>query len=281
MAKSQPNSLELSDGEISSIIYHDVFDYPITFSELIKWKVGDGVMVSNCSPSISVKNGYFFLDGKLGLVYKRVLRKRISDKKTEIAKNAAKALGLVPSIRFIGITGSLAMENSDEDGDIDFILVTKKGALWLTRLLSYILLKLRGIPFRRAGRGDEKNKLCLNIWLDESDLAWHKSDRNIYTAHEIAQIKPLLNKNKTYEKLLRENKWILNYWPNAVKIQNIKFVKIQGQSSIFERLAYNLQLGHMRSRITREVITPTRAIFHPQDWGKVVLDRIKNFSDAS
>ena len=27
----------------------------------------------------------------------------------------------------------------------------------------------------------------------------------------------------------------------------------------------------MKPKITREVVTPTRAIFHPNDWGKKVL----------
>lgn len=281
VARNESTGLELSDAERSSVIYHDIFDYPLSFSELIKWKVGEGVVVGNDLPPISSKSNYFFISGKSGLVYKRILRKRISDKKLEIAKKAAKTLATLPSIRFIGMTGSLAMSNSDEVGDIDFLVVARKGTLWTTRLLSYLLIAFLGIPFRRAGRSEEKNRLCLNMWLDESDVLWARADANIYTAHEIAQIKPLVNKNKTYEKLLYRNRWILKYWPNSVKIQKYKIDKARGRQSIFEWLAYILQLKYMSTKMTREVVTPTRAIFHPQDWGKVVLDRIKSFSDAS
>lgn len=280
VAKNQSTALELSDGEKASVLYHDIFDYPLSFSELIRWKVGEG-LESYALPTISDKNGYFFIDGKGGLVYKRLLKERISAKKNEIAKKAAKMLSLLPSVKFIGVTGSLAMNNSNEEGDIDLLLITKKGMLWTTRVLAYLVVTLFGIPFRRAGGREEKNKLCLNMWLDEVDLVWPKKDRNIYTAHEIAQIKPLINKNKSYEKFLSKNKWILKYWPSAVKIRSSKFEEPRGSLSIIERLAYKIQLSYMKPKITREVVAPTRAIFHPQDWGKVVLDRIESLSDAS
>ena len=60
------------------------------------------------------------------------------------------------------------------------------------------------------------------MWLDESDMVWQRKDRNIYTAHEIAQIVPLINKDKTYEKFLSHNRWILDFWPNAVKIRKLQ-----------------------------------------------------------
>ena len=115
------------------------------------------------------------------------------------------------------------------------------------------------------------------MWLDESDLVWI-SPRNVYTAHEIGQIMPLVNKNGIYENFLEKNKWILKYWPNSVKIQNSK-VKSKNQAfdpGIIEKLAFWLQRRYMKSKMTREVITKTRAIFHPNDWGEVVLSRLSS-----
>lgn len=280
VASNQSQGLELSNEEIFSVIYHNIFDYPLNFSELIKWKLGEGISKGDNLPAISNKNGYFFVDNRSGLIYKRILRSRISTKKIEIANRAAKVLSFIPSIRFIGVTGSLAMNNSNEESDIDLLLVTKKGTLWTTRLISYLLIGLFGIPFRRASKREEKNKLCLNMWLDEGDLAWPKEDRNIYTAHEIAQIKPLINKNKTFENLLWKNKWLLRYWPNSVKIGNLnlngKWNNEDGKSkqNILEKISYQFQYQFMKKKISREVITSSRAIFHPQDWGSIVLNRL-------
>ena len=122
----------------------------------------------------------------------------------------------------------------------------------------------------------QKDRLCLNIWLDESNLIWREG--NIYTAHEIAQIVPLANKDRTYEKFLYKNKWILDFWPNAVRIKPTKILSVKCCSPIIrllEKIAYRLQYFYMKKKITRETVTPTRAIFHPEDWGQVVLDRLK------
>lgn len=181
----------------------------------------------------------------------------------------------------VAATGSLAMGNANDESDIDLMVVTKKGALWTTRLFAYLLIGLFGIPFRRFGRRDKRNKLCLNMWLDESDLVWPEKDRNIYTSHEIAQIVPLVNKDKTYEKFLSKNKWVLDFWPNSVKIEKLTNKMVNGKlenrkftQGVLEKVCYRLQYQYMKTKITREVITSTRALFHPQDWGNVVLFRL-------
>lgn len=248
---------------------------------MIKWRSTNLADIKIDMHEVVVRNGYCFLGGREGLIYKKSLRQRISAKKTEIAKRAAKILSLVPGIKMVAVTGSLAMENSDDESDIDLMIVTKTGRLWTTRLLSYLSLYAFRFSLRSPNDKNQKDKLCLNMWLDEHDLVWR--ERNIYTSHEIAQILPLVNKDKTYEKFLYKNKWILEYWPNAVRINEEGRVKSEKvfSSSFFaftlrlvEKIAFWLQYRHMRSKISREVISPTRALFHPQDWGKVVMGRL-------
>lgn len=199
----------------------------------------------------------------------------------KIAQNAARLLKLIPTIKMIAVTGSLAMENCSEDSDIDLMIVTGRGTLWTTRLFTYSLIRLFNIRTRNSSNKVQKDKLCLNVWLDESDLIWRQ--RNIYTAHEIAQIVPLVSKDKTYEKFLFKNKWVLSFWPNAARISEERRVKSEKVFTFYlfpftlgvvENLAYQLQYGHMKSKITNEVVTKTRALFHPQDWGKIVLSRL-------
>lgn len=275
----------LSDQEKAAIIYHNLFDFPLNFSDLIRWKVGAGVTGIKNSKLISKRNGFYFLEGKVGVVYKRLLHKRISAKKILIANRAAKIISRIPSVKMIAITGSLAMENSNEESDIDLMIITKRNLLWTTRAFVYLLISLWGIKKRRPFDSDQKDKLCLNMWMDESDLSWTKKERNIYTAHEIAQIVPLVNKDNTYEKLLNINRWVLKYWPNAVSCKPLAISDQRLEkkllanyysliTSYFEKLAFKLQKIYMNKKVTRELVTPTRALFHPQDWGKVVLGRL-------
>ena len=269
---------DLSDGEKTAVIYHDIFDYPLAISDLVRWSAGTIPELALDGVSLSSKNGLFFVRGREGLVYKRLLRKRISAKKLEIAKAASKILVLLPSVKMVAVTGSLAMQNSTDEGDIDLMIVTKKGTLWITRLAVYLVLSIAGYGLRKPGDKNQKDKLCLNMWFDEDDLIWRNC--NIYTAHEIAQVVPLVNKGHAYEKFLLKNKWIFKYWPNAVKIGNRKFNgKLKMKTGNFlqqtlESICYRVQYLHMKAKITRETVTPTRAVFHPQDWGEVVLDRL-------
>src|SRR3972149_10240994 len=224
--KSKGSFEGLNENEKSSVLYHDLFDYPLDFPDLIRWKTGKQLSIrlhhSMGNYQFTNKRGFHFLDGHEGLIYKRLLRKRISAKKMKIAKKYAKVLAFIPGVEMVAVTGSLAMENSSEEGDIDLIIITKRGMLWTTRLFTYSLIRLFGIGTRKPNDLIQKDKLCLNMWLDESDLTWKKSDRNLYTAHEIAQIVPLVNKDKTYEKFLHQNKWVLDFWPNAVRIWNLE-----------------------------------------------------------
>lgn len=253
-----------------SIKYHAIFDYELVKSDFPKWRyIGDKSIKSIKSIKSKI----------------RIQREKISEQKLIIAKKAAKILSKISTVKFVGITGSLAMMNANENSDIDLMIITSRGTLWSSRLVILVLLVILDIPFRRAGKRDEANKLCLNMWFDELDLVWSKSDRNIYTSHEIAQIIPLVNKDQTYEKFLYQNKWILDYWPNAVCVNEkvkvksekvFRFSFLDFPLRILEKLAFKIQYLYMKSKITRELVTPTRAIFHPQDWGKVVLTKLNS-----
>jgi D-beta-D-heptose 7-phosphate kinase/D-beta-D-heptose 1-phosphate adenosyltransferase len=277
------NTGNISNREKFSLLYHHIFEYPLSLADLIKWLPSD--KFESKKVDFSYKNNFYFIKGNDGLVYKRLLRKRTSAKKMKIAKRVASFLSLFPSIKMVGVTGSLAMENSSSESDIDLIIITKKGLLWTTRLVVLVALMKQ---IRRFGDKNQKDKLCMNIWLDESDIFWKKKDQNLYTAHEIAQIIPLVNKDKTYEKFIWKNIWIKNFWPNAVKLPYGISHKLYAEKPIkhkacsiiliIERFTYWIQYRYMKSKISRETITPTRALFHPKDWGKNVLNHFSNIN---
>ncbi len=284
--KRENTEEKFSGQEKLSILYHDIFDYPLSFSDLIRWKSEKQLSIINYQFSITRRRGFYFLEGREGLIYKRLLRKRISAKKLKIAQSASRILEFVPGVKMVAVTGSLAMENSAEESDIDLMIVTKKSMLWTTRLLCYFSLFTFHFSLRSPEDKRQKDKLCLNMWLDESDLTWKKSDRNLYTAHEIAQIVSLVNKDKTYEKFLFKNKWILSFWPNSVRILNFesgiskemktRFYILDSIFLVIEKICHWVQIQYMRPKMTREVAGVTRALFHPQDWGKVVMSRLSS-----
>lgn len=272
--------MESASNNLISIAYHNIFNYPLTFEELVKWKISPKFQITNSKLQIENKGNYYFINGRKNIVKTRIQNEKHSNKKLIIAKKAANLISKVPTVLFVGITGSLAMLNAGKKSDIDLLIITKANTLWITRLLSYIVMWLNGYKTRKPEQSDEKDKFCLNMWLDETNLIWNKKDRNIYTAHEIAQIVPLYNKDKTYEKFLRCNRWILNYWPNAVRIKGIeksekrlikKIHTIRYTLYAIEFIARQIQLLYMKNKITTEIVTPNKAMFHKNDWGKKIL----------
>jgi len=268
-----------------TISYHNIFEYPLTDEELSFWQPGsvlEGKFVKTVQ--IEKKEGHFFVKGKERLIAIRKKREKLSNRKIKLAVKWARIISLVPTVRMVGLTGALAMKNAQSDSDIDLIIICQKHLLWTTRLIVVLLLDLLGIPRNAQGR-IEKDHLCLNMWLDESDLVWQKDDRNHYTAHEIAQIVTIIDKNRTFEKFLQKNSWVKDYWPKAVKVLKGRDKKVlQAKSdnhsisqylyivisSFFEPIAFKFQYLYMRRKITRELVIPTRAVFHPRDWGKIV-----------
>jgi len=251
----------LKSSDNVAVKYHDIFDFKLTKSEALKWQYKQSL------PSVKGKNQKKS-KGQLQ-------RERYSKIKLKIAKKASVLISKIWTVKFVGITGALAMNNAGKDDDIDLMIITKENTLWTTRLLVYIFLKTANFKIRSPRDKLEKDKLCINLWLDENDLAWNKDERNIYTAHEIAQVIPIVDKKESYQKFLWSNKWILDYWPNSVNIEyKNKTVTTKNNRSIIEKLAFNLQYCYTKNKITREVVTPTRAIFHPNDWGRVVTGKL-------
>lgn len=282
------SSRKLSLQDKFTIFYHSLFSFPLRVKEIEKWQPGKAIKFGfKKAPLISSSDGFYFIKGEEKQVGERLKREEFSKKKIKIAKKNSEVLKFLPFIKFIGITGSLAMENADFDSDIDLLIITRKRTLWTTRLLVLLFLKFRKISVRRFFDKKVKDKLCLNMWLDEEDLEWR--GRNLFSAHEIAQIVPIFNREKTYERLIFLNSWIFDFWPNAISNKG-KFFKNYNPnkeesflsrliyfcvSNFIEPLAYFLEKLYMRGKITREIVSRKRAIFHPVDWNKKVIRELE------
>ncbi|MBI3290055.1 hypothetical protein HYZ78_01530 [Candidatus Microgenomates bacterium] len=272
--------------QLFSILYHDIFDYPLNKDELLKWEVGPFDFAQGKS-EIRKTGGYYHLKGRTSIVVFRKKREKESVKKLKIAGKVAKKLSTIPTIKLIGITGSLAMNNADKNSDVDLMIITAGGALWSTRVMVRIVSLLHGFMVRSPRSDEAKNAICFNMWLDEKHMEIPKKMRNLYSAHEVLQVRPLVNKDHTFEKFLDANKWALEYWPNALsgtrhwalgtRKKNVLSIAycLTPIALLLEPIAYGMQKLYMRRKITRELVEPGRAFFHPIDWSSVVMRELK------
>jgi len=129
------------------------------------------------------------------------------------AKKVAWALQIVPFIRFIGLTGSLAYDIVNENSDIDIFIITSAKRIWTCRFFVMLFLKI----FRLQRIGDSKTaragKICPNRFVSDDYLMINPQNR--YHAQDYSQMVPLFDDN-IYDKFLSENSWMkkYGYFPN-------------------------------------------------------------------
>lgn len=278
--------MNLPHCQFLSLIYHDLFDYPLTLDELKFWQIGTQISPRH---KVAGLEQFFFLPGRGEIVSKRRQKSKFSEEKYVIAQAAARVLASIPTVLYVGVTGSLAMGNTKREDDIDLFIVTVANSLWSTRLLAHLTLSINGLQVRKYNDRETNNRLCLNLWLDDNSLKFD-SRKEIYTAHEILQIKTLFDRAGVYKKVLLANKWVRKFFPEAFSARIARKVKgveypsgfLVNCLKILETPSRVAQLIHMSTKRTREIVDNTRAMFHPVAWNEyipqVYLSRLEEIS---
>lgn len=291
--------------EISGVLrYFSFFDYPPTLEEihtflpikttkeklkkelerLVKKKI-----IKNCKLEIENSSRYTLPEYSKNRSYKLGVmsykgRFKISQKKLQNWRFRVyiKLLSFFPQIKLIGLSGSIAMMNAEEKDDIDLFIITARNRLWTGRMIALLIAQLLGIRRkriyypRRPSQILYKDKLCLNLFFDESSLTVPKHKQTEYVAHEVLQMKPPINKGKTYERFLAANRWVLKIFPNAHQIFNYpqtnffeifrgkQFSKFIGD--VLENTLKKLELTIIKQHQTNEIVTHTQLWFFPEDF---------------
>lgn len=276
---------------LKTLIYADIFDYPLTLFEIHKWLIGKKATLRQVefaigglvqSEKCKVKSGYFLLPKREGLVSKRKRREKQSAVYLKKVRLIVRLLKTIPWVKLVGISGGLAMENAEKSDDIDLFLVTAKNRLWISRLLTLAILAMTGQ--RRTVKDSKRQaagKLCPNIFVEEDQLSQMSQD--LYLAHEILQMQLLWQRDNVYGKYLEENDWAFEFLPNWVG--SLSSRRRSGSTSereldnwipasagmTMEKLAKWLQLKLMSQPKGMERILNGAVYFHPDDYRLKVL----------
>lgn len=227
-------SNNLSKNILSTIIYYDILDYPLTAFEIWKYMISQSdkeeiklAEVIKELESEEVKKyieefqGFYFLKNRKELVKQRIERNKISESKFKIIKRAVFWLRFVPFARAIMVTGRVAMKNADKKSDLDLLIILKNKKIFTGRLLVTLMTHFLGR--RRYGR-KITNRICLNYFITDKSL---KIDsRDLFSSSEYAFAVPVFGEN-IFRKFQEANEWIKNYKPNYQPdaIGNLKIIK--------------------------------------------------------
>ena len=148
---------------------------------------------------VEAADAFSVLPGRRGLAARR---RRCEERAAPVWRDArrhARLLALVPWVRMVAVSGSLALSAVTDDADIDLVIVAASGRVWLSRAASLALGRVSG------------GEICPNYILADSELVL--GDRDLYTAHELVQLVPLVG-GDTYRELLARNRWYREFLPN-------------------------------------------------------------------
>ncbi len=204
----------LEDSILRTLLYADVFNFPMTLPEIQHFLIAslpttaaavEGALMQSdrLGSLIACVDGYFMIAGREELAALRQERERASRSLWASAERYGRWFGRLPFVRMVALTGALAVRNAVDGDDIDYVLVTREGRVWLARACAILvvrLARLRGV------------QLCPNYVLSECALV--QESHSIYMAHEIAQMVPMVGQD-VYLRMRALNNWVAEQLPNA------------------------------------------------------------------
>jgi hypothetical protein len=208
--RSEADRAALERAIVQTVAYADVFEYPLSADEIHRYLIGvqtsrgavRTLLSNNLPQNLAHAGRYFTLPGREAAVETRKQRMANAVDYWRRAVHYGRRMSHLPFVRMVAVTGALAMDNN-ADGDIDYLVITEPGRLWLCRALIVGLVRLAAV------KGTE---LCPNYFLSERALVLE--ERNLFTAHEVTQMVPLAGM-ATYQQLRDLNRWTDAYLPNA------------------------------------------------------------------
>lgn len=265
-----------------TLLYSDIFSFPLTKDELWKLLISEKKITRaefdlglKSLPYIICQDGYYCLPNRKRIITQRKKNLPEVSKKMHRARHIAGRLSKIPSVLFIGISGSLAVGSASAEDDIDFVIITKKNTLFSTRFLIICMLHILRVR-RFRNQKETADTICVNLLFDEAEMTRFTKKQDIYTAREIAQIFPLFERNNVYSNFLKANKWIKKFLPNIVIPKFIfKTENVNSIHPFFEWFFRSFQLYWMRRHQTNEVITKNFLAFHPNDYRILTLGKLR------
>lgn len=308
---------------LATVAYYDVLDYPLTGFEALKYLISPSHIIAQSKPEQSLvseplkqpsfldilktlksrplsnfieeKNGFYFLKGREKIIKTRIERQKISDQKWKKAGRIISKLQMLPYFKLVAVSGSLALDNTKKQSDIDLLIITKHKRIWTVRFLVTFFIQILGK--RRHGK-KTADRICLNHYITDRSL---KIDfPSLYNAQTYAHLIPVLEieevrldsqeevdplrreasaRRGIYKKFQEANQWIENYlafYPgqedyNQRLIKERRFFRKIARSQEF---ILNSFLGNVLEKLLA-LIQKTIIKYHSskeRDEGRVITD---------
>jgi hypothetical protein len=195
------------------LLYFNIFDHPLTVEEIFSFLPSERLSLEDLGcllrsgslmRFVRSRGKYFFLHTTSeACVEERLEKERLAERRVRTAFLVARVIRAFPFVRAVMLSGELSKGVASRNSDIDFVIVTRRRRLWISRTIL--------IFFKKIFLFNSKKFFCLNYFISEDRL--DVDLRNIYSATEIATLKPLSNVS-AYAEYIGANGWIRSFFPN-------------------------------------------------------------------
>ncbi len=205
--------------------YFDAFSFPLTEAEL--WEnlfaySSDTIRTyaffletltrMTSARTLSRTRGMVHVPGREDIVWTRHDREVIAERKYARALRFAHAFSLVPFVRMVAVSNTLAYANASERSDIDFFIIARDGWLWMVRLLCVGYSALcRARLGERRGRHDP---ICLSYFVSDRALSLERTAlpnengmSDVHLCTWLRHVVPLYDEGGVFNAFMRENEW--------------------------------------------------------------------------
>jgi hypothetical protein len=231
----------IKDRILSTLKFFDLQGYPLTLLELEKFLIADIAGLKNNidrdgevlgsinleqSPKVSIDQilkcldieclnevenhlGFYYLKGRKNIVDLRLGNYFFGIKREKLIRKFIGGLRHLPFVRGVALGGSQAMGQQKNTSDVDILVITEPGFMWLCRTLVTGYFQITGK--RRHGQ-HVTDRFCLNHYLG-GPKALDKI-KNLYSAMEYARLRPLVYAWGTADFKANNKDWMNIFFPN-------------------------------------------------------------------
>ncbi len=233
----------------SSICYFDIFKYPVTpvqILEFVNFKTTQAHVNLMLNELIELKliseaNGYYFLEkNNAGFIKTRLDSEKRFLAKQKTIKRYADFISRFPFVESVSISGSCSKGLLDDEGDVDYFIITSPARLWLCRTIL--------IVFKKIFLFNSRKYFCVNYLVDSNNL--EIPDKNLFVATEVKTLMPINNKI-LFEKFLTANNWTNDILPNKANYSTT-LLKKHSTKKYFFKLVEFLFSGKLGDRLDKK-----------------------------
>jgi len=258
---------------IRTLIYFDLFKYPLRRDEiqaLFTTEICTRDLISSAitelvDRGLILEYGDFLLvQEDTSIIDRRLTGNALAYRAVGVARRIARLLANFPFVRGVMLSGSLSKNYMDAGSDFDFFIITAPRRLWLCR--SLLAAARKAIP-KRWNR-----YFCFNYFIDAEAL--EIPDRNLFTATELAFLRPLYSMQALHE-LHTRNSWFRAFYPNPSQFTDPPL--IEPFSRILKQSLEYVFRGRFGDALESRLLTFTQARWRKRQQATAGIDYDLNF----